>query len=134
MRVIEGRGFRGFLQLELVTEFEMSLGEKFIGGGLARAYKAALDKYEDEREAKLTPEERQAELDESANRRWIKRLAEKQLSSDDPGYREALDETVRSLTNGEWRLAPAPLAVCECGVGITGGLHSDWCPLKGCDG
>lgn len=26
-----------------------------------------------------------------------------------------------------------PLAVCECGVKHTGGLHSDWCPLAGLD-
>jgi len=90
----------------------MSLGEKFIGGGLERACKAAWDKYEDEREAKLTPEERQTELDELADNPWMNRLAEKQL----------LDKTVRSLTNGDWCLA-----VCECGV--TGGLHSDWCPI-----
>jgi hypothetical protein len=123
----------------------MALGEKFIGGGLARAYKEAYDKLEDERLSKLTTEERQAELDEFAKSPWVKKLFEawaeevqsdldeltymnwlniKPMSSDDPGYRDALDKHVKAVTDGEWKLA-----VCECGVGITGGLHSDYCPL-----
>ena len=32
------------------------------------------------------------------------------------------------------KMEDAPLVVCECGVAITGGLHSDWCPLKESDG
>ena len=42
------------------------------------------------------------------------------------------DEPIKSRWIAIAEMSEEP--VCECGVAITGGLHSDWCPLKESDG
>ena len=42
---------------------------------------------------------------------------------------DALDDPITARWVDARPMAGTPLEVCECGVAITGGLHSDWCPL-----
>lgn len=118
-------------------------GELFIGGGLARAYKEAWDKYETEREARMTPEEHLAEKERAEKSPWFLKL-KAQWKREDAEWAARSDAWVASLPTVmddpplfwnrpifEPSFGPPPdfSKKCECGVAITGGLHSDWCPL-----
>ena len=41
----------------------------------------------------------------------------------------ALDDPITAKWIDVRPMVETLLMVCECGVAITGGLHSDWCPL-----
>ena len=42
---------------------------------------------------------------------------------------DALDDPITAKWIDVRPMVETLLMVCECGVAITGGLHSDWCPL-----
>lgn len=83
--------------------------------------KRAWDKIIKEDEEKMTPEQLATWRKEPV---WLKNYEGTWLAED-------RTFVVTPHHSESYQGQPIPdLKVCECGVGIVGGLHSDWCPVK----